>query len=276
MNRIQQCNLTGAQYDRLAQCGVTQCVDIHCHCLPGMDDGPSAIIDALALCRALADDGITTVIATPHQLGGYDGRNKAADIRRGVDVLNRIIRSAGIFLVVVPGGDVRIDERIVRFLEQDEILTLADGGRYLLLELPDKAFIDPGSLIVDLQSRGVRVIVSHPERNTFWSGRTSTVLRWIEQGAYLQITAASLLGDFGPVAKRTAWHWLQIGAVTLVATDAHNTQTRRPRMSDAIDAITARMERGIACRVCIENPLRVATGQEIEPALAVIEQEVRE
>jgi len=275
MNRIPQNNLTRAQYDRLAQFGVTQCVDIHCHCLPGMDDGPATIIDALALCRALADDGITTVIATPHQLGGYDGRNKATDIRLAVDVLNKVIRSAGISLVVIPGGDVRIDERIARFLEQDEILTLADGGRYLLLELPNKAFIDPGSLIVGLQARGVRVIVSHPERNAFWSGRTSTVSRWIEQGAYLQITAASLLGDFGPVAKRAAWHWLQIGAVALVATDAHNTQTRRPRLSDALEAITARMGCDLARRVCIENPLRVATGQEIEPVLAVSQQEIR-
>lgn len=264
-------NLTGAQYDRLAYFGVTQSVDVHCHCLPGLDDGPVTIANALTLCRTLVDDGITTIIATPHQLGRYEGRNKSSDIRTIVTSFNKIIENTGMHLIIVPGADVRIDERIGHLLDVDQILTLADGGRYFLLELPGESFIDPEPLITELASRGIGVIISHPERNSFLTGQGRRVARWVKQGAHLQVTASSLVGDFGPAVERTAWQWLRIGAVSLVATDAHNTNTRRPRMSDAIDAITARMGESIARRVCIDNPLCVVTGQDIEPARAVAE-----
>src|SRR5690348_17027327 len=96
------------QQRRLDEFDAPRCVDIHCHCLPELDDGPVSMDDAIALCRALVEDGITSVIATPHQLGRYDRLNTAAEIRSIVDELSDRLKEQGVPLEVFPGGDVRL------------------------------------------------------------------------------------------------------------------------------------------------------------------------
>ena len=142
-------NLTRAQRARLERFGAAACVDIHCHCLPALDDGPKDADKAIALCRALADDGTTVAVATPHQLGRYEGKNQADEIRTAVSDLNALIADASIPLTVVPGGDVRVDERLAALIAADRVLTLADGGRYILLELPHEVFVDIRLLVSD-------------------------------------------------------------------------------------------------------------------------------
>jgi protein-tyrosine phosphatase len=239
-------------------------IDIHCHCLAGVDDGPETMPESLALCRALVDDGTGVVVATPHQLGRFSGCNEASRIREAVSVLNEQLSLNEIELAVVPGGDVRVDERICRLIDSDEILTLADGGRYILLELPHEVFIDIEPLLVELSSIGIQGIVSHPERHRILSRRPDILLKWIAGGAHLQVTAASLLGEFGSTVQRAAWHFLVSGWVSFVATDAHDTYGRRPLMSAAFERIGTRVGETIAREVCIENPLRVLEGRDIQ------------
>jgi protein-tyrosine phosphatase len=252
--------LVGPQRLRIARFGAKASADIHCHCLPGLDDGPATLDDALALCRALVDDGITTCIATPHQLGAYAGRNEAAAVRHAVATLNRSLVANQIPLTVHPGGDVRVDECIDDLLNADRILTLADGNRYLLLELPHDTFMDPLPLLKQMVARGICPIVSHPERNRPLVARPGAVDAWINCGATLQLTAGSFTGDFGATAQRAAWYWLEIGAASIVASDAHDVLNRPPRMTSAIELIAKRLGDEVARRVCIENPSRVVDG----------------
>ncbi|MBM4040159.1 MAG: hypothetical protein FJ290_16765 [Planctomycetes bacterium] len=236
-------------------------VDMHCHCLPGVDDGPATLDDALALCRALVRDGVATAIATPHQLGRYDGRLTADDIRHAVAGLNAALRAQAVPLTVLPGADVRVDERIPALLDADRVLTLADSGKYLLLELPHDTFINIQPLLAQVAARGITPVISHPERNGFLSRSPDAVAAWLGKGALLQVTAASLLGGFGPAAERAAWHWLATGAAPFVATDAHDTDTRSPCMTQAIEAITRRLGGHAAHRVCNLNPARLLAGE---------------
>lgn len=245
-------------------------VDVHCHCLPGVDDGPSTISQSLSLCEALVDEGVTTVMATPHQLGRFSGRNEAGEIRERVAALNEHLEGGGIGLNVVPGGDVRVDERICRLIEADKILTLADGGKYILLELPHEIFIDIEPLLIELSTLGIRAIISHPERHHVLAksdpseSRARSVLRrWLAHPAYLQVTCASLLGDFGATAQQAAWRFLASGWVCFVATDAHDLKGRRPRMKAAYQHIRARLGEAMARRVCIENPRTVLEGGDV-------------
>ena len=243
-----------------------QYVDIHCHCLPGIDDGPATIADALALCCRLVDDCITEVIATPHQLGRFTDCNEAAHIRQAVSLLNEELRIHNIPLTVMPGGDVRVDERICKLLEADKILTLADGGKYLLLELPQEVFIDIEPLLVELVSSGIQPIISHPERHPVLARQPKILLKWLERSAHLQVTSASLLGDFGLQAQTAAWHLLSTGWASLVATDSHDTVVRRPCMNTAFERISIELGPAAAQLVCIENPSRVLQGKDIAPA----------
>ena len=245
-----------AQRKRLERFGVAACVDIHCHCLPGLDDGPKTMDEAMGLCRALAADGITTVVATPHQLGRYDLRNGAAAVRAAAAALRASLIREGVPLEVRVGADVRLDERIVPLIASGEVLTLG-GGPYLLLELPHETYIEPEPLIRLLASRGVRSIVTHPERHAVVRKRPEVVGQWLKAGAVLQLTAGSLLGAFGGGAEEAAWRWLGAGAASFVATDAHDTTRRPPCMTQVIDEIERRLGAAVAKRVCLENPARV-------------------
>lgn len=249
--------------------GRQQYVDIHCHCLPAVDDGPATIAEAFALCRGLVDDCVTDVIATPHQLGRFSDCNKAAQIREEVSTLNEELKCNGIPLTVVPGGDVRADERVCHLLEADEILTLADGGKYILLELPHEVFIDIEPLLVELASLGIQAIISHPERHPILAKQPKILLKWLENSAHLQLTSASLLGEFGPIAQQAAWHFLSSGWASLVATDAHNLDSRRPCMRTAFKHISIKLGEATARLVCIENPLRVLKGQNIQATRSI-------
>lgn len=239
--------------------------DIHCHCLAGLDDGPATMAESLALCRRLAEEGIATVVATPHQLGRFNGYNEAARVREAVHSLNESLRSSSVPLKVVPGGEVRVDERVCQLLRLDKILTLADGGRYILLELPHQVFIDIEPLLMELASMGIQSVISHAEKIALPSTHHQVLLRWLEHSAHLQITASSLVGDLGWKVQRTAWDFLRSGLATLVATDSHNMDIRRPRMKAAFGHISTRLGRNLARLVCIENPSRVVNGQEIVP-----------
>jgi len=240
-------------------------VDIHCHCLPGLDDGPGNMEESLALCQGLVDDGITVAIATPHQLGKYDGCNEPEKVRRKVSQLNKELENNKINLTVMPGGDVRIDERISSFIDEDKIQTLADGGKYILLELPTRIFIDIEPLIVELAEKGIHSIVSHPERHPGLCRNIDILQKWLSHSAHLQITAASLLGDFGPEAQGSAWDFLSMGMVSFVATDAHNLRGRKPKMNIAYSEICNEFNLEIAHIVCMENPIRLLEGREILP-----------
>lgn len=238
-------------------------IDIHCHCLAGVDDGPATDSESLDICRALVADGIGIVIATPHQLGRFADFNKASQIRQQVSQLNDNLKNNDIALEILAGADIRVDERICELLKADEILTLADGGKYILLELPHEIFIDITPLLIELSERGIKAIISHPERHHHLAQNTSLLANWIKYSAGLQITSASLLGKFGRKTQKAAWQFLSSGQANFVATDCHNLDNRKPCMKDAFEYITAELGEKVARWVCIENPLRVLEGQDI-------------
>jgi protein-tyrosine phosphatase len=178
-------------------------------------------------------------------------------------MLKDALHTEGISLKVLPGADVRLDERIPDLLTRDLVNTVADGGRYLLLELQEGIFIDVLPLVEQLSDRGVRTIITHPERNPCLINSHQQVMRWVAHGALLQLTAGSILGDFGPAVEAAARHWLGTGAAQLVATDAHGVRYRPPRLSKAADRITTSFGFAVARRTCINNPLAVVAGEEI-------------
>jgi protein-tyrosine phosphatase len=243
------------------RCSSARFVDLHCHCLPNLDDGPESIAEALALCAALADDNIGAVVATPHQLGRFEARTPAGEVRKTAGRLNQELSDRGIDLKVLPGAEVRLDERISELVAEDEILTLADMDRHILLELPAEVFIDIEPLLLELRLQGVDLVIAHPERNVPLLGQPRLLRRWLDYGASLQVTAASLAGCFGPAVEHAAWRLVAHGWAAVVATDAHDRGTCRPCMTAAFEMITASFGSDMAQLLCIGNPWRIATGE---------------
>lgn len=252
-----------SQANRLTDWQVDRAVDIHCHCLPGMDDGPTTLEESLALCEALVADGVTTVFATPHQLGRFDGVNTAARVHERREQLQAELDRAQIPLELCPGADVRIDERLLRLVEQGEAIAAGPEAKHLLLELPHGQFIDPLSAIKSLSERSIQVIMTHPERHRYLANSTQRLQSWIAVGAAIQITAGSLLGDFGSLAEQEAWRMVDAGMVSLIASDAHD-RTRPPRMTEALKALADDVGRDFARTVCLVNPLKVYSGMFVD------------
>ena len=237
--------------------------DVHCHCLPGLDDGPPDVPSALALCRALAADRIRTVVATPHQLGRYDGLYDVETIRQAVTQLNELLANAQIPLHVLPGADIRIDERIGNPVKSDQFLPFAGGGRFLLREWPQELFVDPETLLAEWAQAGLCGVIPHPERHMFRAEPPRYFRRWAAYRPCLQITAASFLGGFGRRSERAAWAFVQEPLPILVATDAHDTTGRAPCMTDAYRLLSRYLGHDGADILCIENPRRLVTGEDL-------------
>ena len=236
--------------------------DIHCHVLPGIDDGAKGEREAIAMAEAAWQDGAATVIATPHQLGG-NAHVTPATIRAAVESLNAALARAGIGLQVLPGADVRIEPELPGLLRRGEVVTLADRGRHVLLELPHDVYFPLDDLLASLAKQGLTGVLSHPERNKGMQARLETVEEVVRAGGLIQITAGSLTGGFGRSAKKMAEWCVRKRLVHFVASDAHDT-TRRPfGLTEARDAVAALADAELADRVVCENPGRLADGLEI-------------
>lgn len=237
--------------------------DIHCHIVPGIDDGARDEAESLEMARAAARDGTGTVIATPHQLGG-NAHVTADAIRAGVAGLNRAIVAAGIPLTVLPGADVRVEPELPSLLARGSVLTLADRGRHVLLELPHDVYFPLDTLVAALRKQRLTGILSHPERNRGIVARPAVIADFVRSGGLVQITAGSLLGGFGGSARRIAEFCVRERLVHFVASDAHDASLRPFGLARAHDAVAAIADPRFAAAVTSENPARVADGLDIQ------------
>jgi protein-tyrosine phosphatase len=235
-------------------------IDVHCHCLPAVDDGPPSLPAALDLCRALVADGVRLAVATPHMLGRYDLPNHLRNVRAAHASLCDDIARSGLPLTIALAAEVRIDERIPTLLRRGQIPLIGHAKQHLLLELPDAVWVDPLPMIERLAADGIQVIIAHPERNRGVIDRPSRVRPWLEAGATLQLTAGSLCGDAGPLASATAWALLREGVVRYVASDAHDARRRPPRLQTVFAALRQGLGDAHARRLCSDNPRLLATG----------------
>ncbi len=238
-------------------------IDLHCHVLPGIDDGPAAIDGSLALARAAAAAGTRVLVATPHVSWRY--RNEAQGIARLVDELNerlaleRVVSGAGTPLEVRPGAEIALT--LIAELEPEQLQHLAlGGGRWLLVEPPFTP-VAPNidSILLELQHAGHRILLAHPERCPAFHRDPRMLERIVRAGALTSITAASLGGRFGGEAQRFALALVREELVHNVASDTHDTVNRPPE-------IAAELERAglsaLAQWLTVEVPAAILDGEE--------------
>lgn len=212
-------------------------LDLHAHFLPGIDDGPRTTEDALLLLRALQDEGVQHVVATPHIYPGvYD--NTPERIAQVFTAFRQQAEAAGLTLGMSWGAEVRLCPEVLDWLDAGTLVALGDGDqgrRTVLLEMPDgQVPVGADRLVARLVARGWQPLIAHPERNRQVMEHPTALEPLLAAGAVFQLTAASLLGDFGQRAQAAAQRLLAVdGAVMAVASDTHNLKGRRPQMKAA-------------------------------------------
>jgi protein-tyrosine phosphatase len=236
-------------------------IDIHCHLLPAVDDGAKHLDESLAMARMAVDDGLATIIATPHQLGGSP---LAGDfIRLQTIQLRQALQAAQLPLEVYSGADVRIEPGLVQQIQIGNVLTLADRRKHVLLELPHELFLPIDQLLKELRVGGMVGILSHPERNEGLLSDPTPLYGIVAQGGLLQITAGSLLGTFGNRVRQFAEALVVEGLVHFVATDAHGTNARPPLMKGAFQRVCELTDESTALDLCVRNPAHVVGGHDV-------------
>jgi protein-tyrosine phosphatase len=215
-------------------------IDLHCHLLPGVDDGSENLAMSLDMARMACADGITTAICTPHILPTvYD--NAGPQIQAAVTLLQEALSSADIPLRLLSGADVHLVPDLLEGLKDGRILTLA-GSRYLLLEPPHHVMPPQfNDCIFGLQSAGYVAILTHPERLSWIEPQYALVRSMVHKGLWIQLTAGSLTGRFGQGPRYWAERMLDEGLCHVIATDAHNISTRPPHLSNAQTMVEQRL-----------------------------------
>lgn len=216
-------------------------IDLHCHMLPNIDDGPESLSEALQMARIAVANGIVRTVVTPHiHPGRYE--NTRMSIHSAYVQFRESVEREGIRLNLHMAAEVRIGPEALRLIQQNHIpwLGVLEGYRVLLLEFPH-SHIPPGSdkLVQWCLARKILPLIAHPERNKYVLRDLDKIKPFVEMGCLLQVTAGSLTGNFGPVAKQRAYQLLERGWIYLLATDAHNTTVRIPDLESGRAAAAA-------------------------------------
>ncbi|WP_077623345.1 tyrosine-protein phosphatase [Sediminibacillus massiliensis] len=212
-------------------------IDIHCHILPGVDDGAKTLEDSLDMANEAVSQGIHTIIATPHHLNGkYD--NYKQEIIEQVDLLNDRIQAENIPLTILPGQETRINGEMINLLEEGDLLPLNQTSGYLFVELPSNHVPRyTKQLLFDLQVQGYKPIIVHPERNKELIQSPDQLYEFVNNGTLTQITAASVVGKFGKEIRKFSHQLIESNLTHFISSDAHNTTTRGFCMQDAMNEI---------------------------------------
>ena len=244
-------------------------IDIHHHLLPGIDDGSRDLATSVAMVQIAVEDGITHIVATPHANHTY-----AYDRARN-EVLLQQVRDA---LPVETAARVQLglgcDFHINFDNVEDALANLTrfsiNSTEYLLIELPD--FNIPTRLdevLYSMRVAGLTPILTHPERNATLQRTPGRIREWLASGLLVQVTAGSVTGNFGGKAKSMAWDLLRSGSVHFLATDAHDTVHRPPKMQAARLLVQKRLGADFANALCVDNPLAVFEGRPLPPQNAL-------
>jgi len=234
-------------------------LDIHTHILPGLDDGARSWEEAVAMARDAVKDGIAAVVATPHIY--EDSCITPEEIREKARQLQVLLGSQEIDLQILPGAEVHLAVNLPDRLREGRLQTLANAGRYLLVEFPFGLLpLYTDEVLFELQASGVIPIIAHPERNESVQKNPNRLYNMIQKGMLAQLTGGSLRGNFGSKVEYTAKLLLKHNLIQILASDGHRVDRRRVLLSKASGVVADLAGSETAQAMTILNPRKITQG----------------
>lgn len=235
-------------------------IDIHSHILPGLDDGARSMDETVEMLEIARASGTSAIVASPHadtQFTYHPDRIEA--------LLSEARRLVGDGITLVRGCDFHLMTANLDDALRNPARYTIGGKCYLLMELSDMVvFPNTGALWSELEAAGMRIILTHPERNPLLRQRLELIEEWVAQGRYMQVTAQSLLGVFGPKAFDFAKKMLDRGLVHFLASDAHNVRHRPPRLDQGFEWLSRNYSPRLAELLCEVHPGAVLAGEPLD------------
>lgn len=227
---------------------MTPLVDTHVHLLAGIDDGPSTPDVALAMCRMLVNEGVHHATALAHQNEGYPD-NSPGRLRNAATELKEQLQARQIPLAVYPTAEVMLSRTTFEDWRAGRLLTVADRGKWLLVEMPPGAFVDILPLAEMFRPFGVRLIIAHAERYGELLSEPALAARWISAGCLIQVTAQAIAEPWDAATEKGLKRWAQGGFIHLLGSDGHGINRRRPEMAAGYARLVSWVGRAQAERI---------------------------
>lgn len=245
-------------------------IDLHCHILPGIDDGAANIAESIALLRLAAADGITHMVATPHINPGYFD-NSRVTINNSLAQLRAAIETEQLHIAITAAAEIRVTADLMLAVEKNQLPFLGSwqGNKVLLLEMPP-SHIPPGSdkLIKWLNQKGITSMIAHPERNRDVQSNPLILEPFKRLGCLFQLTASSLLGDLGERHQVTARQLVQNRLYHIMASDCHNVSRRPPRLTNSLNEVIKLTDAEYARTLVNDNPQLISAELDFQHGLA--------
>ncbi len=234
-------------------------IDIHCHVLPGVDDGAESIEESLEMLRRAAAAGTEIVVATPHLIRGsyevdFSERQRiTADLQKAAD-------KNGIKIQIKPGVEYYLTPQILGDLDRLSEFTINNNGKYILIEFPMRS-IPPSMDVIfsNLYQRGITPILAHPERNAKICQNPNILFDFIINGCLTQVNMGSILGHFGRESRKMSRNMLTHALTHIIASDMHTSNSAT--LDQAVPAVEKLVGKEQARRMFVDTPGRIIAGE---------------
>lgn len=241
-------------------------VDIHCHILPGIDDGAQDMAESVQMARMAYDSGVTDIAVTPHFRGERESLDLIPVIEEGVLKLRKALFEEGIDINIHQGAEILCVAETPYLAEAGLLPTIGDS-KYVLLEFYfDESLFFMNECLGAISNAGYTPIVAHPERYDAVQRDSRTLIRWFREGYILQLNKGSILGSLGRGAELVADFMLDNGLAHLIASDAHSSERRTPDMNGLRRYLSENIDGGYTRIILRDNPRRILKGKDVVPA----------
>jgi len=239
-------------------------IDLHCHILPGLDDGAQNLEEAVEMAGIAERDGIEKIVATPHFFRNNFVHEDSGIIEERCRELSRALEAKNIKVEILGGAEVHISHNLIDEIRKNRSYLVLNRSSYMFVEFPsDHVFSGVKELFFELMSEGIMPIIAHPERNSVFARNPSFLYELVQMGALTQANSGSFSGIYGREAEEAVFSFLELNLIHFIGSDGHNARSLAPRLSEAVERAGMVIGEDRARALVKDNPRAVLEDREI-------------
>lgn len=239
-------------------------IDLHCHILPGLDDGAKSLEEAVEMARIAEEEGIERIVATPHLFRENYLYEDLGIIEEKRKELHRALEAGNIHVQLFCGAEVHIAHNLMEEIRKNRSSLVINRSSYMFVEFPSRhVFSGVKELFFELMSEGIIPIIAHPERNSVFVRNPSFLYELVQMGSLAQANRGSLSGIYGREAEQAVCRFLEMNLIHFIGSDGHNTNALAPRLSEAKKMAEGIIGKEGAMALVKDNPGAVLEDKEI-------------
>lgn len=239
-------------------------IDLHCHILPGLDDGAKSLEEAVEMAKIAEDEGIQKIVATPHLFRENFIHEDLGIIEEKRKELSEALEADNIHVEILNGAEVHIAHNLMEEIRKNRNSLVINRLSYMFVEFPSRhVFSGVKELFFELMSEGITPIVAHPERNSVFARSPSVLYELIQMGGLAQANSGSLSGIYGREAEQAVLRFLEMNLIHFIASDGHNKISLAPRLSEARKTVEGIIGEEASTALVKDNPGAVLKDKEI-------------